>query len=92
MFWIFGGATGKRVTREEFKERVIPHLRDRGFSEDDIRYVRAVLDAHLNESGSEQGISEKEIDALVKNLHENAPSHFSPENLSKTEEELRKAL
>lgn len=92
MFWIFGGATGKRVTREEFKERVIPHLRDRGLSDNDIHYVRAVLDAALNEDGTQRGISADEIDEMVKNLRENAPDHFSAENLDKTEEELRKVL
>lgn len=92
MFGLFSGVTGKRVTREEFKERVIPRLHNRGLSDEDIHYVRAVLDAALNESGSQRGISEDEIEEMVKNLHKNAPDHFSKENLARTEEELRKAL
>lgn len=92
MFWLFGGADGKRVTREEFRESVIPRLRDRGLSEDDVRYVRAVLDAALNEGGMQSGITDEEIDQLVKNLNDNAPDHFSDENLKRVEEELRRTL
>ncbi len=92
MFWLFGGADGKRVTKEEFRTAVIPRLRDRGLSEDDIRYVRAVLDAALNEDGVQRGITDDEINQLVENLNENAPDHFSDENLKKVEEELRRTL
>lgn len=92
MLWLFDSGTGKRVTKEEFRESVIPRLRDRGLSEDDIRYVRAVLDAALNEDGTQRGITDKEIDQLVENLNDNAPDHFSDENLKKVEEELRRKL
>ena len=92
MLWLFDSGTGKRVTKEEFRESVIPRLRDRGLSEDDIRYVRAVLDAALNESGAQSGITDTEIDQLVENLNDNAPDHFSDENLKKVEEELRRKL
>lgn len=92
MLWLFDSGTGKRVTKEEFRESVIPRLRDRGLSEDDIRYVRAVLDAALNESGTQSGITDAEIDQLVENLNDNAPDHFSDENLKKVEEELRRKL
>jgi hypothetical protein len=91
MFWLFGDSE-KRVTREEFKESVIPRLHDRGLSEDDIHYVRAVLDGDLNEEGAQSGISAKEIDRLIENLKANAPGHFSDENLKKVEEELRRKL
>ncbi len=92
MFWLFGGDDSRKVTREEFRESVIPRLRDRGLSEDDIRYVRAVLDGDLNEDGMQRGISDKEIDRLVENLKMNAPDHFSDENLKRVEEELRRKL
>lgn len=92
MFWLLGGASGKRVTKEEFREAVIPHLRDRGLSDDDIHYVRAVLDGDLNEAGDQSGISEPEIDQLIKNLKQNAPDFFSDENLKRVEEELRRKL
>lgn len=92
MLWLFDSGTGKRVTKEEFRESVIPRLHDRGLSEDDIRYVRAVLDAALNESGAQSGITDAEIDQLVENLNDNAPDHFSDENLKKVEEELRRKL
>ncbi|MFZ1654694.1 MAG: hypothetical protein WAT84_02590 [Candidatus Moraniibacteriota bacterium] len=92
MFWLFGDSDSKKVTREEFRESVIPRLRDRGLSEDDIRYVRAVLDGDLNEDGMQRGISDKEIDRLVENLRTNAPDHFSDENLKRVEEELRRKL
>lgn len=91
MWWLFGG-NEKKVTKEEFRESVIPRLRDRGLSDDDIRYVRAVLDAALNEDGMQSGITDKEIDQLVENLNDNAPDHFSDENLKKVEEELRRKL
>lgn len=92
MIWLFDTATGKRVTREEFRESVIPRLRDRGLSDDDIRYVRAVLDAALNERGMQDGITEEEIEQLIENMEENAPDHFSDDNLKKVEEELRRKL
>ncbi len=92
VFWLFDGSSGKKVTKEEFHESVIPRLRDRGLSDDDIRYVRAVLDAAINEHGSEYGVSEKEIEQLIENLQTNAPDHFSDENLKKVEEELRRKL
>lgn len=92
MLWLFNGNSGPKVTRTEFRESVIPRLRDRGLSEEDIRYVRAVIDAALNERGSDSGITAEEIDCLVKNLRANAPDHFSNENLKRTEEELRREL
>lgn len=92
MIWFLGNINGKRVTKEEFRESVLPRLRSRGLSEDDIRYVRAVLDGDLNEDGGQSGVSEKEIDQLVLNLKKNAPDFFSDENLKKVEEELRKKL
>jgi hypothetical protein len=92
MIWFLGNISGKRVTKEEFREAVIPRLRDRGLSEEDVRYVRAVLDGDLNEDGAQRGISEKEIDQLVLNLKKNAPDFFSDENLKKVEEELRRKL
>lgn len=92
MFWIFSDGSGKRVTKEEFRESVIPRLRNRGLSNDDIRYVKAVLDAALNESGMQSGITDEEVDQLVENLKRNAPDHFSDENLKKVEEELRRKL
>ncbi|TXH07562.1 MAG: hypothetical protein E6Q06_02395 [Candidatus Moraniibacteriota bacterium] len=91
MLWLFEDGKGK-VTRTEFKESVIPRLRNRGLSDDDIRFVRAVLDQALNEDGSQRGITDEEIDDLVENLKENAPDHFSDENLTKVEEELRRKL
>ncbi len=92
MLWLFGNNTGEKVTKEEFRESVLPRLRDRGLSEDDIRYVRAVIDAALNEDGNDAGVTEKEIDRLIENLKKNAPDHFSDENLKKTEDELRRKL
>ncbi len=92
MFWLFGNGNSKRVTKQEFRESVIPRLRDRGLSEDDVRYVRAVLDAALNEDGMQRGITDDEIKQLIENLRENAPSHFSDENLKKVEEELLRKL
>lgn len=93
VLWLFGGSSGKKVTRQEFRESVIPRLRDRGLSEDDIRYVRAVLDAALNENDSDdRGISEDEIEQLVENLKRHAPDHLSDENLKRIEEELRRKL
>lgn len=92
MWWLLDGGSGKRVTKEEFREAVIPHLRDRGLSENDIRYVRAVIDGSLNEEGSQYGISEKEIGQLIENLKRNAPDFFSDENLKRVEEELRRKL
>lgn len=92
MLWLFNSTSGERVTKEEFRESVIPRLRDRGLSEDDIRYVRAVLDAALNEDGMQSGITDEEIEQLIENLNDNAPSHFSDENLKKVEEELRRKL
>lgn len=92
VLWLFGGGSGKKVTKEEFRESVIPRLRDRGLSDDDIRYVRAVLDAALNETGGDYGVSEKEIEQLIENLKVNAPDSFSDENLQRTEEELRRKL
>lgn len=92
VLWLFGGNNNDKVTKEEFRESVIPRLRDRGLSDDDIRYVRAVLDAALNERGDEYGISEKEIEQLIENLKKNAPDHLSLENLKKVEEELRREL
>lgn len=92
MLWLLDTAGGKRVTKEEFRETVIPHLRNRGLSEEDIRYVRAVIDGDLNETGAQNGISEKEIDRLVETLKRNAPDFFSDENLKRVEEELRRKL
>ncbi len=92
MLWLFDSSSSQKVTKEEFRESVIPRLRDRGLSEDDIRYVRAVIDAALNEEFDDRGVTSKEIDQLVENLQRNAPDHFSPENLKKTEEELRRQL
>jgi|GEM_PF-4439668 len=92
MLWIFDTATGKRVTKEEFRESIIPRLRSRGLSDDDIRYIRAVLDAALNEGGMQEGITEEEIEQLVETMKKNAPDHFSDENLAKVEEELRRKL
>lgn len=93
VLWLFGGGSNKKVTKEEFRESVIPRLRDRGLSDDDIRYVRAVLDAALNESGSDdRGITEDEIEQLCENLKVNAPDHLSDENLKRIEEELRRKL
>ncbi len=92
MIWFLGNVSGKRVTKEEFRELVIPRLRNRGLSEEDVRYVRAVLDGDLNEDGAQHGISEKEINQLVLNLKKNAPDFFSDENLKKAEEELRREL
>ncbi len=92
VFWLFGDTSNDKVTKEEFRESVIPRLRDRGLSEDDIRYVRAVLDAALNERGGEYGVSEKEIEQLIENLKKNAPDHLSDENLRKVEDELRREL
>lgn len=92
MLWLFDNSSSKKVTKTEFRESVIPRLRDRGLSDDDVRYVRAVLDAALNEDGGERGVSEEEIEQLVENLKRNAPGFFSDENLKKTEEELRRKL
>ena len=92
MLWIFDTATGKRVTKEEFRESVIPRLRDRGLSQDDIDFVRAVIDAALNEGGMQNGITEEEIEQLIENMKENAPDYFSDENLKKVEAELRRKL
>lgn len=92
MLWLFNSARGERVTKEEFRESVIPRLRDRGLSDDDIRYVRAVLDAALNEDGMQSGITDEEVEQLIKNLNDNAPDHFSDDNLKKVEEELRRKL
>jgi hypothetical protein len=92
MWWMLSDANDKKVTREEFRERVLPRLRERGFSEDDIRYVRAAIDAALNESGGERGVSEKEIASLIRIIGDNAPGHFSPENLGRLEAELRSCL
>lgn len=92
MLWLFDTATGKRVTKMEFRESVIPRLRDRGLSDDDIHYVRSVLEGSLNESGSQEGITADEIDQLVETMKENAPDYFSEENLKKVEEELRRKL
>lgn len=92
MLWLFNSASGERVTKEEFRESVIPRLRDRGLSDDDIRYVRAVLDAALNEDGMQSGITNEEVEQLIKNLNDNAPEHFSDDNLKKVEEELRRKL
>ena len=92
MLWLFGNSNGNKVTKEEFQESVIPRLRDRGLSEDDIRYVRAVIDAALNEDGDDIGVTEREVDRLIENLKKNAPDHFSEENLKKTEDELRRKL
>ncbi|MFA9262000.1 MAG: hypothetical protein ACEQSB_01390 [Undibacterium sp.] len=92
MLWIFDTATGKRVTKMEFRESVVPRLRDRGLSDDDIHYVRSVLDGSLNETGMQEGITENEIEQLVETMKENAPDYFSDENLKKVEEELRRKL
>lgn len=92
MLWIFDAATGKRVTKEEFRESVIPRLRNRGLSNDDIDFVRTAIDAALNESGMQSGVTEEEIEQLIKTMKENAPDHFSDENLKKVEEELRRKL
>lgn len=92
MLWLFGNSNGNKVTKEEFQESVIPRLRDRGLSEDDIRYVRAVIDAALNKDGDDIGVTEREVDRLIENLKKNAPDHFSDENLKKTEDELRRKL
>lgn len=92
VLWLFDSDTNNKVTKEEFRESVIPRLRDRGLSDDDIRYIRAVLDAALNERGDDYGISEKEIEQLIENLKKNAPDHLSPENLKKVEDELRREL
>lgn len=91
MFWLFGDDK-KKVTRTEFRESVIPRLRDRGLSDDDIRFVRAVLDAAINEESDDRGITSNEIDQLVENLKRNAPDSFSDENLKRVEEELRREL
>ncbi|MFZ1627173.1 MAG: hypothetical protein WAT81_05220 [Candidatus Moraniibacteriota bacterium] len=92
MLWFLDNTSGKRVTKEEFHEAVIPHLRDRGLSQDDIRYVRAVIDGDLNEDGAQNGISEKEINRLIDTLKQNAPDFFSDENLQRVEDELRHKL
>lgn len=92
MLWLLNNTSGERVTKEEFRESVIPRLRDRGLSDDDIRYVRAVLDAALNEDGMQSGITSEEVEQLIKNLNDNAPDHFSDDNLKKVEEELRRKL
>lgn len=93
VLWLFDGDSRKKVTKEEFRESVIPRLRDRGLSEDDIRYVRAVLDAALNEDKSnDQGVDEDEIERLIKNFKANAPGHLSDENIKRIEEELRRKL
>ncbi len=91
MLWLFGNDE-KKVTRTEFRESVIPRLRDRGLSDDDIHYVRSVIDAALSEDHHEDGVTAKEIEQFVKTIHENAPDFFSEENLRKTEEELRRQL
>ena len=92
MLWLLDTASGKRVTKEEFREAVIPHLRNRGLSHDDIHYVQAVIDGDLNEDGAQNGISEKEINRLIENLKRHAPDFFSDENLKRVEEELRHKL
>lgn len=92
MLWIFDTATGKRVTKEEFRESVIPRLRDRGLTSDDIDFVRTAIDGALNEGGMQSGVTEEEIEQLVETMKENAPDHFSDENLKKVEEELRRKL
>lgn len=92
MLWIFDTATGKRVTKEEFRESVIPRLRDRGLSADDIDFVRTAIDGALNEGGMQSGVTEEEIEQLIETMQENAPDHFSAENLKKVEEELRRKL
>ncbi len=92
MLWILDTATGKRVTKEEFRESVIPRLRDRGLTNDDIDYVRTAIDGALNESGMQSGVTEEEIEQLIETMKENAPDYFSEENLKKVEEELRRKL
>lgn len=91
MLWLFGNSE-KKVTRKEFRELVIPRLRNQNLSEDDIRYVRAVIDAALNEDGDDSGVTSKEIAQLIENLEKNAPDHLSNDNLKKIEEELRREL
>lgn len=92
MLWILDTATGKRVTKEEFRESVIPRLRNRGLTNDDIDYVRTAIDGALNESGMQSGVTEEEIEQLIETMKENAPDYFSEENLKKVEEELRRKL
>ncbi len=92
MLWIFDAATGKRVTKEEFRESVIPRLRSRGLSNDDIDFVRTAIDGALNEGGMQSGVTEEEIEQLIETMQKNAPDHFSDENLKKVEEELRRKL
>lgn len=92
MLWIFDAATGKLVTKEEFRESVIPRLRSRGLSNDDIDFVRTAIDGALNEGGTQNGVTEEEIEQLIKTMREHAPDHFSDENLKKVEEELRRKL
>lgn len=91
MLWLFGDS-GKKVTRQEFRELVLPRLQERGLSNDDIHYVRSVLDAALNERGLQEGITKEEVDEFVKTVHENHPDFFSSENLRIVEEELRRKL
>lgn len=91
MLWLFGN-NEKKVTKEEFRESVLPRLHSRGLSDDDMRYVQAVIDSALNETGDDSGITEKEIVQLIENLERNAPDHLSDENLKKIEEELRRKL
>lgn len=91
MLWLFGGSE-KQVSKEEFRERVIPRLRSKGFSDEDIQYVRAVIDASLNEEGGQKGVSEKEVERLAEILDRNAPGHFSDENLKKLIAELNQCL
>lgn len=92
MFWILSGASGKRITREEFRREVVPRLRNRGLSRDDIDFLEATIDSALSESGGQSGVDARELEQVIRAFQTNAPDHLSRENIDKIKEELGRAL
>lgn len=92
MFWLFDSGSGKRITRDEFRREVVPRLRDRGLSHDDINFLEATVSGSLQETGGQSGVDARELETVLETLRRDAPDHLSKENLDRIEEELRRAL
>ena len=81
-----------RVSKTEF-EKVRAHLSTKGWSREKINRVEDVFRGDLMESGSDEGISKKELGTGIDWLRESKSKHrFTDEDINEIERSLRERL
>ncbi len=63
------------MTPTEFRTKVRESLSTHGLSHRDIEHVESVVQLSLDEAGSQRGLDRREVDQVVKYLHDNRHEH-----------------